>query len=261
MREPRDHVTYLEEGGAAMAAGSEERFAGYSVIGLPFASGHILALRRFPASSIGPAYTSIWHREPDGRWIFYQDVVPGLSCSRYFGRAISENVVEPIQIEWTGPRSFTATVAGDDGLRWDVQLASAAGTRLLNAMGRCVPESWWRKEMALSAMGAMVRVLLHTGKLRFTGQAPNGQRFVANPQLIWLIAKSHAVVRGQDLGPLGPTPEQGKLGDFLIPQRGLFAVARAFMESFDEHRHAAATSKQEGASQQVSEEHLKERQK
>lgn len=40
--------------------GDEERFAGYGVMGLPFASGHVLAMRRFPSSSIGPAYTSVW---------------------------------------------------------------------------------------------------------------------------------------------------------------------------------------------------------
>ena len=42
--------------------GDGERYAGYAIMGLPFRSGHVLAMRRSPASSIGPAYTSIWHR-------------------------------------------------------------------------------------------------------------------------------------------------------------------------------------------------------
>src|SRR4051794_27060033 len=42
--------------------GGDERFAGYGVMGLPFDSGHVLAMRRFPASSVGPAYSSVWHR-------------------------------------------------------------------------------------------------------------------------------------------------------------------------------------------------------
>jgi hypothetical protein len=35
------------------------------LMGLPLASGHILAMRRFPASSVGPGYTSVWHRGPE----------------------------------------------------------------------------------------------------------------------------------------------------------------------------------------------------
>jgi hypothetical protein len=37
----------------SVPAGEGDRFAGYAVIGLPFASGHVLSLRRFPASSVG----------------------------------------------------------------------------------------------------------------------------------------------------------------------------------------------------------------
>ena len=49
---------------ASLAPGTEDRFTGYAVIGLPFRSGHVLSLRRFPASSVGPGYTSVWHRDP-----------------------------------------------------------------------------------------------------------------------------------------------------------------------------------------------------
>lgn len=62
-----------------------ERFRGYGVMGLPFESGHVLGLRRFPVSSIGPGYTSIWHRSPDGRWSFWSTTAPEVSCARYTG--------------------------------------------------------------------------------------------------------------------------------------------------------------------------------
>ncbi len=42
-------------------------------MGLPFASGHVLAMRRFPASSIGLPYTSVWHPDPEGQSAFWQD--------------------------------------------------------------------------------------------------------------------------------------------------------------------------------------------
>ena len=47
--------------------GDCERVSGYGVMGLPFASGHILGLRRWTASSVGDRFTSIWHRDSTGR--------------------------------------------------------------------------------------------------------------------------------------------------------------------------------------------------
>ena len=46
--------------------GNEERFSGYGVMGLPFASGHILSLRRFEAFSRREGYMSVWHMNPEG---------------------------------------------------------------------------------------------------------------------------------------------------------------------------------------------------
>ena len=97
MKEPRDFAR--DAGRFAIPDGSGDRFSGYAVIGLPFSSGHILALRCFEASSLG-AYTSVWHRDPKGRWTFHQNVPPEQSCPRYFGAAISENTIEAIRIEW-----------------------------------------------------------------------------------------------------------------------------------------------------------------
>src|SRR5215470_16530734 len=109
MREPKDIVDEIEAT-AVLSEGEDERFSGYAVIGLPFRSGHVLALRRFPASSVGPGYTSVWHRDPQGAWTFYSSINPELGCSRYWGREITCNVVAPIEIEWTGPAQFSVTV-------------------------------------------------------------------------------------------------------------------------------------------------------
>ena len=56
-------------------------------MGLPFASGHYLAFRDFPASSFSPAYLSVWHRDPGGDWTFYATTPGPQSCSRYFSSA------------------------------------------------------------------------------------------------------------------------------------------------------------------------------
>jgi len=86
----RAHQVRLEGGGlvatedAFLPSGSSERFAGDSVIGLRFQSGHVLVLQWFPASSLAPGYTSIRHRDPGGKWTFYSTVEPEQSCSSYF---------------------------------------------------------------------------------------------------------------------------------------------------------------------------------
>ena len=89
--EAREIIRNIEES-VTLPAGQGDRFAGYAVIGLPFRSGHVLAMRRFPASSIGLGYTSVWHRSPEGKWTFYSSVRPEDGCSRYFGSEIERNV-------------------------------------------------------------------------------------------------------------------------------------------------------------------------
>ena len=64
-----------------------EYVKGWGVFGLPFDSGHVLALRVFPHNDFSP-YRALWHRDPGGRWSIYVDG-PRLdtACPRYFGPA------------------------------------------------------------------------------------------------------------------------------------------------------------------------------
>ena len=145
---PREIVHQIETN-PALPAGNGDRFAGYAVIGLPFRSGHVLALRRFPASSLGPGYTSVWHRDARGVWTFYSTVNPDLACSRYFGGEIMHNIVAPIGIEWTGPTQFSVNIGA--ALRWEVRLRESSSTRLMNAAVRLVPDAWWQRKKMTSA--------------------------------------------------------------------------------------------------------------
>ena len=130
---PKNLVESLEQG-LSLPSGNSERFSGYGVMGLTFASGHVLGLRRFPASSVGPGYTSVWYRNLEGRWTFYQDVQPQQACPRYFGSAISEALVREITVEWTGTHSFAVTIGDDINLRWQVSLKATTATRLMNTI-------------------------------------------------------------------------------------------------------------------------------
>jgi hypothetical protein len=225
MREPVDVVDEIERR-PKLPRGSEERFFGYGVMGLPFRSGHVLGLRRFPASSIGPGYRSVWHRDPGGRWTFYQDTDAGLACTRYFGSAVDEVREGPIRIDWTGPRGFRVQ-AGEGELDWSVQVGSTTVTRVFNLMGAVLPAPAWRSRPLLDIMSRVAGPALRAGRVRLTGLAPNGQRVAANPLIIWVATASSATVQGVEVGDMGPAPEQARLGDFAIPQRGLVVVGRA----------------------------------
>ena len=226
MREPATIVGDLERH-AQLPPGTEERFLGYGIMGVPFQTGHVLALRRFPASSIGPGYRSVWHRDPRGRWTFYQDQPAEQACTRYFGSEVDEVREGPIQIEWDGPRQFQVH-AGNGDLEWSVDLQSTLVTRLFNVVGSALPARAWRSRPLLQIMSWIAATTLRAGRVRLTGRTPNGQRFVANPSIMWIATDSRATVNGIDLGPMGPAPQQAHLRDFTLPQRGLFVVGRAY---------------------------------
>lgn len=196
-------------------------------MGLPFQTGHVLALRRFPASSIGPGYRSVWHRDPRGRWTFYQDQPAELAGTRYFGSKVDEVREGPIRIDWTGPRQFRVH-AGDGELEWTVDLGSTTVTRIFNGVGSALPARVWRSRPLLHVMSRVAGTTLGAGRVRLTGLAPNGQRFMANPLTMWVATNSSATVSGIDLGKMGPTPNQAHLRDFALPQRGMFVVGRAY---------------------------------
>ncbi len=239
MDEPRGRVERIESR-PQLPSGTEERFSGWGVFGLPFAAGHVLALRRFPASSVGPGFTSIWHRSPEERWTFYTDVEPNHACPRYFGSAIAETVVTPIEITWADPFAFTVATANGD-VRWSMTLKPTPATWSLNTMGRMIPDALWHQDSVLSLIGGFAGRALHAGHMGLHGKVPNGQKFAANPRLIWRIPKSNAVVRNVDLGPIGPLAKQARLADFWMPQTGIFVIGLSFLEAFDADRHLAIT--------------------
>jgi len=206
-------------------------------MGLPFSSGHYLALRRFPANPFGRPYHSVWHRDPDGAWVFYGDTPTDASCPRYFDAAISSASMTDISITWTGPSQFTVEVGAV--LVWHIELRSTPATALMTGAGRLMPRAMWDNRAVLAAMGRVAAPVLGTGRLKLAGTAPNGQWFKANPRRIWSIANSTAVIDGVDMGQPGPLTEQTRLGDFWLPQRGIFSVGETGFEEFDPSRHHA----------------------
>ena len=194
-------------------------------MGLPFDSGHYLGLRDMVATSVGPAYRTVWHRDPQGRWTIFTNAEPEVSCPRYFSPAAEAVRVPRIDVSWRGDHSFDVTI--DDLLGWSVELGSSPATRMMTAMGGAMPDSAWDSTAVLASMGPMARTMLRSGRIRLHGLTPNGQRFKAAPVQIWRVAGASARLRDEGLGDLAPLDEQTGLGDFWLPQRGIFFVGRA----------------------------------
>jgi len=227
VKAPRAFAQEVEES-PALPPGNCERVSGYGVMGLPFQSGHVLGLRRWTASSVGDRFTSIWHRDPQGCWTFYESLTCDVACSRYFGVDVERGQVVPIAVEWGGPSRLHVRTA-DGSVDWTVEMASTPITRMMSAVGSAIPLAGWRSRPVLLAMGAVAGRALGVGKVKLTGLTSNGQHFDANPLRIWQVIDSHAVVEGTDLGPLGALTEQAHMADFYFPQRGIFAIGRVFV--------------------------------
>jgi hypothetical protein len=194
-----------------LPTGPDETVTGFGVMGLPFASGHYLALRDFPAASFlpeaVPGYRSVWHRDPAGAWTFYATTPAEHSCARYFSTATTHAAVQcPVDVTWTG--DFTLNVDIPDVLRWTVELRHTPATRLNTLIGCRLPDGLWTNSGALAGIGRFAGAALGAGQVRLAGTTPNGQHFRIAPKQIWAVRASRAGLHGRDLGPLAPLPEQ-----------------------------------------------------
>jgi hypothetical protein len=227
-RTPQDVVAALEAA-PRVPAGQWERFSGYGVLGIAFASGNILAMRRMPASSVGPAFTTVWHRSVTGLWTFHVDGEPDLSCGRYFGAAGRVVREDDLVLRWYGPSSFAVRVPSV-GLAWVVHLAPTRGARALAAFRRGLPASIRRRQPVQRTMAAATNRLLGVSRVTPVGFTPSGHRFRLDSHDVWTVAASTARRHGQHLGPPVSLRNEVRLGDFAIPGWGLFTVGDAYFE-------------------------------
>lgn len=200
-------------------APGEDRVHGYGVMGIPLESGDYVTLRHWTASSFGPAYRSVWHRDPEGRWTIYADQPPEVSCARFVGAAAHALVTAPIRLTWTGDDHLTVEV---EDLRWDLDLTSSPATVALNGSGSVMPEAAWASPTVLRLMGRMAGPLLGTGALRLVGLMPCGQAYRMAARRIWLVQDTQVEYAGRSLGHERRPDASITIGTVLLPQRGVF---------------------------------------
>lgn len=201
-----------------------DRVAGYGVMGIPFASGDYLALRDWTASSFGPPYRAVWHRNHNGDWTIYANQPPKTSCARFLQPAISASRTTAIEIDWTDDHTFTVRIPNAD-LTWMVSLAHTAVTRMLSAVAPVMPTMVWRSDPALRLVAVSSAAVLRTGRLRLAGTMPNGQRYQLGPQHMWRVRNSTAAMGPHDFGVPHPVRPQASIGEVPLPQRGVFYTA------------------------------------
>lgn len=228
-----------------------EYVRGWGVFGLPFDSGHVLALRVFPQSSFGP-YRSLWHRDPEGRWSIHADAGRvEHACPRYFGAACEYVGPARIELEWTGPHALHVTM-DRPALDWTVTLARSVLMALLNPVSAAMPISSWRPPAALRARERMARAL-GMGRLAMSGVMPSGHHGVLMPQRMYFVDRSTAVLDGVDLGSPTRLRENPAIGGVPLPARGVLAIGGGMWpirdpEEFDDARREARANHERSTS-------------
>ncbi len=219
-----------------------EYVRGWGVFGLPFDSGHVLALRVFPQSSFGP-YRTLWHRDPDGRWSIHADARNvDHACPRYYGAACAYVGAARIDLAWTGPRTLHVTM-DEPALDWTVIVARSPLMGLLNPLSAAMPLSSWRPRALVRARERLAQAL-GMGRLEMAGEMPSGHSGLLMPQRMYLVNQSSAVLGGVDLGSPTRLRENPDIGGVPLPARGVLAIGQAMWQvsdpaEFDDARRQA----------------------
>jgi hypothetical protein len=205
---------------------NHEYVRGWGVFGLPFDSGHVLALRVFPDNDFAP-YRTVWHRDPAGAWSIY---VHGpqieTACPRYYGPACVRTAFARIDLAWTGPATLHVTV-DEPHLEWDLVATETAALRALNAVGPRLPPWTWRAGALVRARELLAEHVLHLGAIRLAGTMPSGHTGLLMPECMYFIDASTAVLAGQDLGRPATVTPNPRIGEVPLPARGVLAIGQA----------------------------------
>ncbi|MFF4952753.1 hypothetical protein ACWC2K_03310 [Streptomyces chattanoogensis] len=208
-----------------------EYVKGWGVFGLPFDSGHVLALRVFPENSFGP-YRTLWHRDPSGSWSIHVDGARlDTACPRYYGAACGRTGYAHITVTWTGPASLRV-VMDSPSLDWTLTASSTRLLDVLNHISAALPLATWRPR-SLIRMRELLARALGMGRLQLSGVMPSGHTGTLMPQQMYFVEDSHARLDDVDLGLPVRLADNPRIGDVPLPARGVLAVGQAVWEILD----------------------------
>ena len=208
---------------------------GWGVFGLPFDSGHVLALRVFPQNSFAP-YRTVWHRDPGGAWSIYVDAPRlDIACPRYYGPACDRVAQARIELAWTTP-GLRVTLE-EPAVEWTVSVTRSPVLALLNPLSAVLPLATWRPRLLVRARERLASSL-GMGRLEFSGTMPSGHHGLLMPQRMYLVDQSEARLDGMDLGRPTRLSQNPTIGGVPLPARGVLAVGQAVWQIRDPEEHA-----------------------
>jgi hypothetical protein len=214
-----------------------EYVKGWGVFGLPFSSGHVLALRVFPENDFSP-YRTLWHRDPEGRWSIYVDGARlDTACPRYYGPACSHVGHARIDVEWFGPMWLRVTM-DEPRLQWTVEATETRTLRVLNAMSPRLPMWTWRSGPLVRARELLARSLLGLGDIGLSGTMPSGHAGTLMPGRMYFIDETTAILDGEDLGHAARVSPNPHIGEVALPARGVLAIGQGAWEILDHEEYA-----------------------
>ncbi|MFB6189531.1 MAG: hypothetical protein ABEI57_06575 [Halapricum sp.] len=213
-----------------------EHVRGFGIYGLPFDTGHVLALRVFPENDFAP-YVTIWHRTPEGTWSIYVDGPRhDTACPRYYGAAVDNVASSKITLTWLGPMELRVAM-DDPDLDLTVELESSRLTTLVNAVGPRIPVSVWRVPEVARGLARIADLVFDIGTVRLVGTAPNGQRTVLLPRQLYPIVTGSATLDGVDLGRPVRSKTNPTIGSVALPARPMLAIGEAYFEILDREEY------------------------
>jgi hypothetical protein len=224
-------VVSIQERQAEAPWPGHEYVRGWGVFGMPFDSGHVLALRVFPEGSFGPN-RAVWHRDPAGHWSIYYDAPrPEVACPRYFGPACDTVAPAGVSIAWVGARTLQVEV-DEPRLRWRMTARRSLALGVLNPMMAAMPLASWRVPALVRVREAVARGL-GLGDLSLRGPMPSGHLGLLMPQRMYFVDDAEAVLADDDLGRPVRTADNPKIGDVALPARGVIAIGQAMWPVLD----------------------------
>ena len=202
------------------------------MFGLPFDSGHVLALRVFPENDFSP-YMTVWHRDPEGRWSIHVDGARlDTACPRYYGSACTTVGYAKIGLEWTGPTSLRVRM-DEPALEWTLTARQTPILRVMNTVSPRLPLRTWRSPLLVRARELMAQHVLGLGEIRMSGVMPSGHAGILMPQRMYFIDETRAVLDGTDLGRATHVSPNPMIGEVPLPARGVLAIGQGAWEILD----------------------------
>lgn len=106
----------------------------------------------------------MWHRTPNGDWLFYADVPPRQACTRFFGVSASEAIETEIRLAWSAPCRLHVTMPAES-FEWEITAGATWATRFMNTAGQVLPNAAWHSPAVLAMMGMVAGRLLKVGRV------------------------------------------------------------------------------------------------